>query len=119
MQENLPPLPGEQSADRSRPSLTAYVLRGRQWIEIGTATPHRDGKGHQLRLDIAPEDGDIIELRARDIEHYPARQATRSRKAYPAKYAPRNSQVYQSAAMATAANDQIIAEMLGQTAHKP
>lgn len=69
---NLPPLPGTAKPEAPRPSYTAYILRGQEWVEIGMATPHPDGKGHQLRLDIAPEDGDVIELRALDPKHYPA-----------------------------------------------
>lgn len=68
---NLPPLPGTEEPQKPAPSYTAYILRGLEWVEIGTATPHPDGKGHQLRLDIAPEDGDVIELRALDPKHYP------------------------------------------------
>jgi hypothetical protein len=68
---NLPPLPGEEPPQKPKPSHTAYVLRGSEWVEIGTATPHKDGKGHQLRLDLAPGDGEIIELRALDPEHFP------------------------------------------------
>lgn len=68
--ENLPPLPGSMP-EPMKASLTAYILRGGDWLEIGTATPHPDGKGHRLRLHIAPEDGDIIELRALSPEHYP------------------------------------------------
>lgn len=69
MSENLPPLPGTESAPPSRPSLIAYILRGNEYVEIGKATPHPDGKGHQLRLDIAPSDGDVIELRTVDGAH--------------------------------------------------
>jgi hypothetical protein len=58
MTENLPPLPGS-TPEPLKPSLTAYILRGDAWLEIGTATPHPDGKGHRLRLHIAPEDGDV------------------------------------------------------------
>lgn len=44
------------------------------------AVPHQhpDGKGHQLRLDIAPADGDVIELRVTDPEHYPGAEQRRS-----------------------------------------
>jgi len=86
---NLPPLPGTEDPDTPKPSFTAYILRGQQWVEIGVATPHPDGKGHQLCLDIAPEDGDVIELRALEPRHYPAGEgrgrAPKSRRARSSK----------------------------------
>jgi hypothetical protein len=74
MSENLPPLPGTEDPPPNNPSLTAYVLRGREWVQVGTATAHPDGMGHRLRLDIAPADGDVIELRTVDGTHIPGNQ---------------------------------------------
>ena len=76
MSENLPPLPGAEEPP-TQTSLTAYILRGREWVEIGTAKAHPDGKGHQLRLDVAPADGEVIELRAVDPAYYPGQHAAR------------------------------------------
>lgn len=74
MSENLPPLPGAEEPPTTT-SLIAYVLRGREWVEIGAAKAHTDGKGHQLRLDVAAADGEVIELRAVDPSYYPGQQA--------------------------------------------
>jgi len=82
MTENLPPLPGS-TPEPLKPSLTAYILRGDAWLEIGMATPHPDGKGHRLCLHIAPEDGDVIELRALSPEHHPG--ADRPRRKRPSR----------------------------------
>jgi hypothetical protein len=87
LSENLPPLPGTEEPEAPRPSLKAYILRGDSWVEIGTAVPHPDGKGHQLRLDIAPADGDVIELRATDPEHYPGAEQRRTLAAKKRPYA--------------------------------
>lgn len=76
--DNLPPLP-EIDRPAPKPSYTAYVLRGRDYVQVGTATPHPDGKGHQLRLDLATADGDVIELRALSTAHEPARPGRRKR----------------------------------------
>lgn len=69
--DNAPPLPGTDAPLSPKPSFVAYVLRGVAWVEIGMAFPHEDGKGHQLRLDIAPADGDLVELRALDPDYFP------------------------------------------------
>jgi hypothetical protein len=80
MAENLPPLPGTEEPPTNT-SLIAYILRGREWVEIGIAKAHPDGKGHQLRLEIAPVDGEVIELRAVDSAYYPGHQrAPRARR---------------------------------------
>ncbi len=69
MDENLPPFPGVKPPAPPRTSLTAYILRGQAWVEIGTATAHPDGGGHRLKLHLAPEDGDVIELRTPTRDH--------------------------------------------------
>jgi hypothetical protein len=76
MTKNLPPFPGAEEPPAEL-SLIAYILRGREWVQIGTATAHPDGKGHRLQLEIAPADGDVIELRAVDYAYYPGNQRTR------------------------------------------
>ena len=72
MPDNLPPLPHTSKPAPPKVVMTAYILRDRDYVEIGTGWAHEDGKGYKIRLDIAPEDGDIIELRALEPEHYPA-----------------------------------------------
>ena len=90
MSENLPPFPGAEEPP-AQLSLIAYILRGREWVQVGTATAHPDGKGHRLRLDIAPADGDVIELRAADYAYYPGHQQTRrpGRRKWTARLKPR------------------------------
>ena len=74
MTDNPPPLPGAGEPP-TYTSLIAYILRGREWVEIGIAKAHPDGKRHQLRLDIGVEDGEFIELRAIDSAYFPGHQA--------------------------------------------
>lgn len=46
------------------PSHTAYHVRDREggkgfWTRIGTAWPHRDGKGFNIQIDAIPLDGRV------------------------------------------------------------
>jgi hypothetical protein len=54
MADRLPPLPNDTPPAPPTPVLLAYVLRGSDWVEIGTGYEHDDGKGYRLRLDVAP-----------------------------------------------------------------
>jgi len=91
MTENLPPLPGTEKLPPSGPSLNAYILRGREYLEIGVAPMHPDGKGWRLRLDIAPEDGDVIELRTADGSYVPSNESGgRSKRRRPWRLRPRS-----------------------------
>ena len=74
MRENLPPFPGTEETPSNTPSLIAYILRGREWVQIGTAAAHSDGMGHELPLALGTEDGDAIQLRAVDPAYYPGNQ---------------------------------------------
>ncbi len=67
------------------------MLRGDCWVEVGTAYAHPDGRGHRLTLYLAPEDGDVIELRATESTFYPAAEAAsaKPRKRYRSKSAPK------------------------------
>ncbi len=86
--ENLPPLPGSAKPPE-KPAFVAYVLRGADWVEIGGAVPHEDGKGYRLKLALGVEDGAVIELRAVDPSHYPGSRGQRPRRSYAARRAPR------------------------------
>jgi hypothetical protein len=53
-----------QTAAAKSPSHIAYQIRDREgsdgfWTRIGAAWPHRDGKGFNIQLDVAPLDGRI------------------------------------------------------------
>lgn len=87
--ENLPPFPGETPPTPAKPAFVAYVLRGAAWVEVGSAYPHDDNKGYQLKLDLGVEDGAVIELRALDSSHYPGSREQRPRRAPAARRSPR------------------------------
>ncbi|MFM0053727.1 hypothetical protein [Caballeronia grimmiae] len=46
----------------SERSFTAWMKRAGEPIKAGTATPHKDGKGYQLRLLLDANDGELISL---------------------------------------------------------
>jgi len=52
----------------NKPTHTAYAVRNfekdgkqdSQWLKIGAAWPHKDGKGFDLNLDALPTSGRIV-----------------------------------------------------------
>ncbi|WP_157182364.1 hypothetical protein [Methylobacterium sp. WSM2598] len=66
MTDERPPLPFStvEPTAPTGPDLTAYLLRGPEYLEIGKATPHPDGKGFEVVLHITPEDGEAFILRS-------------------------------------------------------
>jgi len=53
----------EQATDKSRPTHTIYKVTGEgesgNWVKVGVAFPHKDGKGLHLLFDGIPVEGRI------------------------------------------------------------
>ena len=51
-------------SDKAPPTHRVYTVRGEGedafWTRIGSAWPHKDGKGFNLQLDALPVDGRLV-----------------------------------------------------------